>query len=111
MARGHQDRREAKRSAKEDRRQERTVSRKEFNALKREVERKTPIDPAQAMSMAAARKAQAGERPDYLTITRGNADYGTPVRQDMKRLQGRSTSGTVSDTARGAGSSLGRRRK
>jgi len=51
-----------------------------------------------------------GERPDFLRVTRGNADYGTPVQRDMERLQGRSSSGQVSDRERGAGSPIPARR-
>ena len=58
-----------------------------------------------------ARQAMRGEKPDFLRVTRGNADYGTPVQRDMERLQGRSSSGTVSDRERGARSPLEARRR
>ena len=62
-----------------------------------------------------AEAAMRGEKPDFLRVTRGNADYGGPVGRDMERLQGRSRNDTVSDTVRGSGSPLGhgegRRRK
>jgi len=64
--------------------------RKDVNALKKEVgqlTRETPIDPAQAQNMAAAMEAQAGEKADFLRVTRGNADYGGPVQSDIQRAQ------------------------
>jgi hypothetical protein len=85
-----------------------TVSRKEFDALKREVERKSPIDPAAAANYAAARRAEPGERPDFLRVSRGSANYSDPVASDITRLKGRSRSDVVSDTARGARSPLGK---
>ena len=85
-----------------------------MGALEREVKemaRKSPIPPEQRANMAAAREARAGEKPDYLTVRRGNADYGGPVQRDLARLRGRSTSEVVSDRERGASSPLERRRK
>jgi len=84
------------------------------NALKRQVtemRREAPARPEDVL----AREAMRGEKPDFLRVTRGNADYGGPVGRDMERLQGRSRNDTVSDTVRGSGSPLGhgegRRRK
>ena len=57
------------------------------------------------------RPARAGEKPDFIRVTSGNADYGTPVQRDMARLRGRSRSDLASDAERGAGSPLGGRRK
>jgi hypothetical protein len=55
-----------------------------------------------------ARQAQKGEKAYFLRVTRGNADYGEPVKRDMERLHGRSTSGTMPDDRRGSASPLGR---
>jgi len=52
--------------------------------LERKVDaltRKTPIPPEQAANMAAAREARAGERADFIRVSRGNADYGGPVNE------------------------------
>jgi hypothetical protein len=77
----------------------------------KEMRAKTPIDPAQAMNMAAmSREAKAGERADYLKVRPGNAAYDVPVKADMKRLQGRSRNDTMSDRSRGSASPLGRRK-
>jgi hypothetical protein len=87
---------------------------KRVSTLEREVKEmraKTPIDPAQAMNMAVARKARAGERPDFIRTTRGNANFETPVRDHLARLQGRSTSHVASDKDRGARSPLTERRR
>src|SRR5262249_41475678 len=53
------------------------------------------------------REARAGERADYLKITAGNADYGTPVQRDMARLRGRSESQLMRNDQRGATSPIG----
>jgi|SRR6516165_10684888 len=84
--------------------------RKDVNALKKEIgqlTKETPIPPEQAANMAAARQAMPGERPDYLTTTRGNANFETPVREHLARLQGQSRSDLASDAERQAGSPLG----
>jgi hypothetical protein len=85
--------------------------RRDVNALKRdvaEVKQATAIPVEQRMNMAQMpREARPGERADYLTTTRGNANYETPVAEHLGRLQGRSTSGTVSDRDRRADSPLG----
>jgi hypothetical protein len=81
MARNHSRRQEAKRDAKE----------------MREQERRRPEH---------AREARAGERADYLHVRAGNADYSTPVKRDLERLHGRSTSDVADDRERGAGSPL-----
>ena len=77
MARGHSERREARRSAHENQRQEH------------------------------AREARPGEKPDYYRYTRGNADHETPVRERMAALKGQSRSDVRSDASRGASSPLG----
>jgi hypothetical protein len=61
----------------------------------------------------ADREAKSGERPDYLRVTRGNADYAEPVRREMARLKGQSSSEMMADDRRGASSPLTqpRRRK
>jgi hypothetical protein len=88
---------------------------KRVSTLEREVKqltRKSPIPPEQQASMAAAmREARPGEKPDAIRVSRGNADYETPNREHLARLQGRSRSDLVSDAARQASSPLGRRRK
>jgi|SRR5262245_6663464 hypothetical protein len=90
------------------------VTRKEFNALKKEVGQLTgeaPIPAEQAANMAAAREAQRGERADFIRVRPGNAHFATPVQADIQRLQGRSRSDLASDVARGAASPLEGRRK
>ena len=89
-----------------------SVSRSEFNALKKQVSemQKTVPMPAEQranMEAAMARQARPGEKPDYYRYTRGNADHETPVRERMAALKGQSRSDLVSDHARGAGSPLG----
>jgi len=54
-----------------------------------------------------ARQAMKGEKPSYLHITRGNADYEGPVKEHLARVGGRSRSDVVSDRERQAGSPLG----
>jgi hypothetical protein len=83
---------------------------KEVNALKRQVadmRRETPIDPAQAASMAVAREARPGERADFIRVAPGNANYSEPVNRDLARMGGRSRSDLASDQSRGAGSPIG----
>jgi hypothetical protein len=113
MAKNHARRIEAKRSEKEDRRQEQRLAQrlgKVEHAIK-EMRAKTPIDPAQAMNMAVARRAMAGERPDFIRTTRGNANFETPVRDHLARLKGRSVSDVADDGTRGARSPLEERRR
>jgi len=67
-----------------------------------------PISPTQ---QASARAARAGEKPDFLRVTRANANFETPVRADLARLRGRSNSELVSDRDRGASSPIPYRSK
>jgi hypothetical protein len=53
-----------------------------------------------------ARQARKGEKADFLRVSRGNADYGEPVKRDMERLHGRSVSSVADDRTRGARSPL-----
>ena len=60
-----------------------SVSRSEFNALKKQVSemQKTVPMPAEQranMEAAMARQARPGEKPDYYRYTRGIADHGDP---------------------------------
>ena len=55
-----------------------------------------------------ARQAMRGEKPDFLRVTRGSADYETPVREHLARVGGRSRSDVVSDRDRGSSSPLSR---
>jgi len=85
--------------------------RSEVNALKRQVGELTKTNPPRPEDMVG-RQAMSGEKPDFLRVRQGNADYGTPVKQDIERLKGRSRSALTPDDERGAGSPLtGRRRK
>jgi hypothetical protein len=79
---------------------------KEVNALKRQVGEMTKTLPPRPEDVVA-RQAMAGERPDYLKVTPGNADYAGPVRQDMERLRGSSRNDLMSDQERGPVSGLG----
>jgi|SRR6516225_9882710 hypothetical protein len=86
---------------------------KRVSTLEREVKeltRKTPIEPAQAMNMAVARKAGPSERPDFYRMAKGNANY-SDVRDDIKRLGGRSTNRLTPDDQRGAKSPLEEHRR
>jgi len=58
-----------------------------------------------------ARRAMAGEKPDYLAVSRGNASYDETVADHISRMKGRSRSDVVSDRERQAGSPLGKRRR
>src|SRR5262245_26165933 len=93
MAKGKTAKHEARRSARESKRQER--------------ERKTPLAPEHRASAEAAREARKGEKADFLRVTRGSADYETPVREHLARVGGRSRSDVVSDRDRKSGSPLG----
>jgi hypothetical protein len=99
---------------------------KQVAALKKEVsalratERKEhatlPLPPEQRANMAAAREAMAGEKPDYLTIRPGNANYAGPVADQMAALRGARRGHIEADATRGSSSPLGhgtgsRRRK
>jgi hypothetical protein len=78
--------------------------------LEREVRAMTKEGPARPEDVVA-RRAMAGERPDFIRTTRGNANFETPVRDHLARLQGRSTGAVVSDRERGSASPLGRRKR
>jgi hypothetical protein len=82
MARGRQDKHEAKRSAAEDKRQEQH-----------------------------AREARPGERANYLKVKPGSANYKDPVEDHMRRLGGRSMAELMPDHERGAVSPLERRKR
>jgi len=83
-----------------------SVSRSEFNALKKQVGELTKTNPPRPEDVVA-RQAMKGEKPSYLHITRGNADYEGPVKEHLARVGGRSRSDVVSDRDRRAGSPLG----
>jgi len=88
MARGHVDRKEARRSAKEDQRQEKGLAQR-VGRLEREVGQLTktmPMPAEQAANMAAGREAD--------------------VMWDLGRLGGRRITELAPDNARGAGSPL-----
>jgi hypothetical protein len=70
--------------------------------------KQTAIPPEQRASMQAAREARKGERADYLKVRAGNANFETPVRDHLARLQGRSVSAVASDKDRGSRSPLTR---
>jgi hypothetical protein len=76
-----------------------------------EMRKTTPIPPEEAANMATAREARPGEKMAFMRVKPGNANFETPVRDHMKRLQGRSTSGVRSDQERGASSPLSARRR
>jgi hypothetical protein len=88
---------------------------KQVNALKKEVaetRREAPPRPEDVV----ARQAMAGEKPDYLTVRPGNANYAGPVADQMAALRGARRSDVASDADRGSSSPLGhgtgsRRRK
>jgi len=82
-----------------------SVSRSEFNALKKQVGELAKTNPPRPED-TVARRAMAGERADFIRTTRGNANFETPVRDHMKRLQGRSVSHVASDKGRGSRSPL-----
>jgi len=101
----------AKKQERGETRAEHRAEQSRLGRLERKVDaltKKSPIPPEQAANMAAAREAGPGERPDYLRVSRGNADYGTPTAEHLKRLQGSSRSDLTSDQARGASSPLGK---
>src|SRR5262249_45082038 len=77
--------------------------------LEKEERRAAPARPEDVV----ARQAMRGERPDFLRVARGNANFEEPVRRDLERLGGRSRSDLVGDRDRGASSPLtqARRRK
>lgn len=58
---------------------------KRVATLERELKAMTKEAPPRPEDVVA-RQAMKGERPDYLTVTRGNADYGTPTAEHLKRL-------------------------
>jgi hypothetical protein len=97
---------ESRKEAQRERQVAQRVSRLEAEVKK--MRRTAPIPPAQQASM---REARAGERADFLRVSRGNADYGGPVKADLARLRGRSNSELVSDRERGAGSPIPYRSK
>jgi hypothetical protein len=110
MARGKVDKREARRSANEDRRQDQRMSQR-MSKMEREIGEMRRTAPPRPEDVVA-REVRPGEgRGDYLKIRPGNADYSEVLRRDMDRLHGQSTSGTMSDHMRGAGSPLGRGRR
>jgi hypothetical protein len=78
--------------------------------LEREVRAMTKEGPPRPED-TVARRAMAGERPDFIRTTRGNANFETPTREHLARLQGRTRSDVASDAERGAGSPLGKRRR
>ena len=82
-----------------------SVSRSEFNALKKQVGELAKTNPPRPED-TVARRAMAGERADFIRTTRGNANFETPVRDHLARLQGRSTSAVADDRTRGSSSPL-----
>ena len=93
-----------------DARGEQSSVSKRLSALERKVGALTKEAPPRPEDQIA-RQAMAGERPDFLRVTRGNADYETPVHERMAALKGRSRNDTVSDRERGSASPLGRRKR
>jgi len=91
--------------------QQRSVS-KRLSALERKVGELTKEAPARPED-AVARRAMAGEKPDYLAVSRGNASYDETVADHISRMKGRSTSHVADDRTRGARSPLeeGRRKR
>jgi hypothetical protein len=85
--------------------EQRSVS-KRLSALERKVEEMGAQAPPRPEDVVA-REAMAGERPDFLRVTRGNADFGGPVERHLERLQGRSRSELMANDRRGASSPLG----
>ena len=53
------------------------------------------------------REAGPGEKADFIRVTRGNADYGEPVKRQMASLHGQSRKDLERDQERGARSPLG----
>src|SRR6516225_10234399 len=100
MAKGRTARHEAKRTANEDRRQERGVAQR-LSKVEAAVKGMTKTLPPRPEDVVA-RQAMKGEKPDFLRVTRGNASYDDTVRDHISRIKGRSTSGVVSDKDRGA---------
>ena len=86
--------------------QQRSVS-KRLSALERKVGELTKEAPARPED-AVARRAMAGEKPDYLAVSRGNASYDETVADHISRMKGRSRSDVVSDRDRGSSSPLSR---
>jgi hypothetical protein len=89
--------------------EQRSVS-KRLSALERKVGEMTKEGPPRPEDVVA-RRAMAGERPDFMRTTRGNANFEGPTREHLARLQGRTRSDVASDAERGAGSPLGKRRR
>lgn len=89
--------------------EERSISQR-LARVEREVKAMTKEGPPRPEDVVA-RQAMRGERPNYLRVTRGNADYAGPVGRDIERMKGRSSSETVSDHERGASSPIPARRR
>jgi len=105
MARGHTERREAKRSAQEEQHQDRRLAQR-LARVERDVGEMRKVGPPRPEDVVA-RRARAGERPDFLRVSRGNANYETPTNERLAALKGRSRSDIVSDRERGASSPVG----
>lgn|SRR5262249_27967788 len=74
--------------------------------LEREVTAMTREAPARSEDIIA-RQAMRGEKPDFLRVTPGNANFEGPVNERLAALKGRSRSDVASDVARGSSSPLG----
>jgi hypothetical protein len=83
---------------------------KRLSRIEAQVKEMTKTNPPRPEDVVA-RRALKGEKPDYLTTTRGNANYEEPVRDHMKRLQGRSVSAAADDRTPGAKGPLEERRR
>jgi hypothetical protein len=90
--------------------EQRSSVNKRLSTLEREVKEMRATAPPRPEDVVA-RQAMRGEKPDFIRVSRGNADYETPVREHMQRLRGRSSSGVAADNERGAASPLEQRRK
>jgi hypothetical protein len=110
MAKNRTAKHEARRNANESKRQDQHLAQRlaKVEHDVGEMRKARPMPPEQRANIEAAqaRQAKPGERPDFIRVARGNADYGGPVEAHVKRLQGRSTSHVASDKDRGARSPL-----
>jgi hypothetical protein len=109
MARGKTAKHEAKRSANEDRRQDQRLAQR-LSKVERDVGEMRKAAPPRPEDVVA-REARPGERMDFMKVRPGNADYGGPVAEHMRRMGGRSMSDLRSDQERGASSPLSKRKR